>query len=193
MAKKKKQNDSSDKILRYLKKVNPVKKFEFTKIIVAGVMIAYYIGVFYSIRLVEALIYNSPDSAVTAYTAWLTFLGLPVPVVIGFYCWKSKCEYLPKIMTSWIKDTDDPEVKKMIIDSLKTGDINKLNPTNNSLMQVIDSVGNIATDVPVSPYATENLYSGFTPATDTSEYTAESILAGLSNQVNDPNMYDGCK
>jgi len=64
-------------------------KREFTKQIVAAVLLTYFLGV--AIGAVVVL-YKAPDQL----TAYLAFIGAPTATTVGFYCWKAKAENINK-------------------------------------------------------------------------------------------------
>ena len=64
-------------------------KREFTKQIVAAVLLTYFLGV--AIGAVVVL-KTAPDQLF----AYLTFIGAPTATTVGFYCWKAKNENMNK-------------------------------------------------------------------------------------------------
>ncbi|XCH78349.1 MAG: hypothetical protein WHF31_12535 [Candidatus Dehalobacter alkaniphilus] len=64
-------------------------KHEFTKQIVAAVLLTYFLGV--AIGAVVVL-----DKAPDQLAAYLTFIGAPTATTVGFYCWKAKAENVSK-------------------------------------------------------------------------------------------------
>lgn len=64
-------------------------KREFTKQIVAAVLLTYFLGV--AIGAVVVLS-TAPDQLY----AYLTFIGAPTATTVGFYCWKAKNENMNK-------------------------------------------------------------------------------------------------
>lgn len=67
----------------------PGKLLEFSKLILLGVMGAYFFGVWFGAKIVEQ------QHDLLPY--YLTFLGSPVTVAIGFYAWKARGENLIKL------------------------------------------------------------------------------------------------
>lgn len=69
-----------------------MKKPEFSKLILGGVMILYFAGAVFGAVEVERE-HASADSL-------LDYIRTPTMVAIGFYCWKSKAENVLKISDS---------------------------------------------------------------------------------------------
>ena len=65
------------------------KKREFSKQVVAAVLLTYFIGV--AIGAVVVL-QTAPDQLY----AYLTFIGAPTATTVGFYAWKAKNENMNK-------------------------------------------------------------------------------------------------
>lgn len=72
--------------------VQKEKKITFTKIVVALVMITYFVGLIVGVKI--AIIDTSQLGVL------LAFIGTPTGITIGFYCWKSKAENMIKIAKS---------------------------------------------------------------------------------------------
>lgn len=72
------------------------KKSEFTKRIVAAVMVTYFIGLAIGVYVVLRILLDYPDYAVQALVAMFSYIGVPVASAIGFYCWKAKNENINK-------------------------------------------------------------------------------------------------
>lgn len=72
------------------------KKSEFTKQIVAAVMITYFIGLVVGVFVVLRILLDYPEYAVQALVAMFSYIGIPVASTIGFYCWKAKNENINK-------------------------------------------------------------------------------------------------
>lgn len=65
------------------------KKIEFSKLIIALVLLTYFVGVCIGVKI--SLIDTTQLSALLAY------IGTPTATAIGFYCWKAKAENIIKI------------------------------------------------------------------------------------------------
>lgn len=65
------------------------KRFTFTKLVVALVMVTYFVGLYIGVKV--TLIDTSQLGVL------LAFIGAPTGITIGFYCWKSKAENMIKI------------------------------------------------------------------------------------------------
>lgn len=73
-----------------------MKHFEFSKAIVSCVMATYFVGLTVGVFAVLAIRRASPEYAVQALTALLTYIGAPTATAIGFYAWKAKNENIHK-------------------------------------------------------------------------------------------------
>lgn len=91
---------------------------EFSKIVLAGVMIAYGITLAFGLYIVGAK--NNE-----LLPELLVFVGAPTAVAIGFYAWKAKAENILKITKA--QDEKEPEKQETIeflnkiIEKLKEG------------------------------------------------------------------------
>lgn len=65
------------------------RKIEFSKLILALVLLTYFVGVFIGVKV--ALI------DMTQLGVLLAFIGTPTAATIGFYTWKAKAENVIKI------------------------------------------------------------------------------------------------
>lgn len=65
------------------------RKLEFSKIVLALVLLTYFVGVFIGVKI--SLIDISQLGVLLAY------IGTPTAAAIGFYCWKAKAENIVKI------------------------------------------------------------------------------------------------
>lgn len=65
------------------------RKVEFSKLIIALVLLTYFVGVFIGVKI--ALI------DMTQLGVLLAFIGTPTAATIGFYTWKAKAENVIKI------------------------------------------------------------------------------------------------
>lgn len=65
------------------------RKLEFSKIVLALVLLTYFVGVFIGVKV--SLIDISQLGVLLAY------IGTPTAAAIGFYCWKAKAENIVKI------------------------------------------------------------------------------------------------
>lgn len=71
---------------------------EFSKLIVAAVMMMYFWGIYFGAGIVRENCEHLP--------AYLAYIGSPVAVAIGFYAWKARAENVIKLGGS-VKDVDD--------------------------------------------------------------------------------------
>ncbi len=76
------------------------RKLEFSKIVLALVLLTYFVGVFIGVKI--SLI------DITQLGVLLAYIGTPTAAAIGFYCWKAKAENIIKIKR------DNPEETKGI-------------------------------------------------------------------------------
>jgi hypothetical protein len=74
------------------RKAQQEKKVTFTKMVVALVMVTYFIGFYVGVKI--AVIDTTQLGVLLAY------IGTPTGITIGFYCWKSKAENIVKIAKS---------------------------------------------------------------------------------------------
>lgn len=65
------------------------RKLEFSKIVLALVLLTYFVGVVIGVKI--SLIDISQLGVLLAY------IGTPTAAAIGFYCWKAKAENIVKI------------------------------------------------------------------------------------------------
>ncbi len=68
------------------------KQITFTKMVVALVMITYFVGLIVGVKITMI------DTAQLGVL--LAYIGAPTGITIGFYCWKSKAENMIKIAKS---------------------------------------------------------------------------------------------
>lgn len=110
------------------------KRFESTKLIIGAVMLCYFISLIFSMFYIEQLtLLSYPEYATDCFKTWLTFVGVPVPVSIGFYCWKAKGENIPKQYQRMLNDITDPQLKAIFLNSIGNGTISNLDLTKNKL------------------------------------------------------------
>lgn len=76
------------------------KQFEFSKALLLGVMVTYFVGVVVGVWAVMAV-------SVEQLGVLLTYIGSPVVVAIGFYSWKSKAENMIKLKKEHPDETSE--------------------------------------------------------------------------------------
>lgn len=81
--KQKRQDGAQEKTLKTR------RKLEFSKIVLALILLTYFVGVFIGVKV--SLIDISQLGVLLAY------IGTPTAAAIGFYCWKAKAENIVKI------------------------------------------------------------------------------------------------
>lgn len=82
---------------RTRKKQKPKQKIEFSKLIMVGVMLTYFIALIFIMAVIWKLIGINSTSIGTVISAFCTFVGAPISVAIGFYSWKAKNENTVKL------------------------------------------------------------------------------------------------
>ena len=88
--------------------MNTKKKFEFSKLIMVGVMLTYFIALFFVMGTITAMLITSNTQYLSAaITSLCTFVAAPVSVAIGFYSWKAKNENTVKL--SYMTEQDAPQ------------------------------------------------------------------------------------
>ncbi len=75
-----------------------LKKAEFSKLVLALVLMTYFLGVFIG---VYATVLDISQLGVL-----LAYIGTPTTVAIGFYAWKAKAENVVKIKREYSKETE---------------------------------------------------------------------------------------
>lgn len=75
-----------------------MKKIEFSKIVLAAVLLSYFVGLGIGIWAVI--------KEVSLLGILLGYIGSPVVTAIGFYSWKSKAENVIKLKTAYPKETE---------------------------------------------------------------------------------------
>lgn len=78
-------------------KDKPCEKAEFSKIIIAAVLITYFVGVIIGVKVVL--------TDITQLGVLLAYIGTPTAAAIGFYCWKAKAENIMKIKREYPNET----------------------------------------------------------------------------------------
>ncbi len=80
------------------KKKRKEKRFEFSKIILALVMLSYFIGLIFGMIIILKVINTGNVAYIsTSLCGLFSYIGAPVAVAIGFYSNKSKAENIEKI------------------------------------------------------------------------------------------------
>ena len=87
------------------------QKREFSKILLAAVMVTYFGVTVFAIFVVQ----ENPE----LLGELLTFVGAPTAVAIGFYAYKAKCENVVKISRAVSADKKlDSDTKKQIVNGV---------------------------------------------------------------------------
>ena len=83
-----------------------MKKIEFSKLIMASMIVSYFIGLFFGLYVINKLINNELDGISSALTALFSYIGGPVAVAVGFYSNKAKAENVAKINKNTLQCKD---------------------------------------------------------------------------------------
>ena len=74
------------------------KKFEFSKLILALVILSYFVGLGFGMYIIFKVLKTGEVAYIaTSLCGLFSFIGAPVAVAIGFYSNKSKAENIEKI------------------------------------------------------------------------------------------------
>lgn len=73
-----------------------MKKIEFSKIVMASMIISYFIGLFFGLHIIERLIDQGWDGT-SALATLFSYIGAPTAIAGGFYSTKAKAENVAKI------------------------------------------------------------------------------------------------
>ena len=85
-----------------------MKKFEFSKIILALVILSYFIGLGSGMTIISKMIQSGTMTYIaTALCGLFSYIGAPVAVAIGFYSNKAKAENIEKIK---VHESMDPPI-----------------------------------------------------------------------------------
>lgn len=76
-----------------------MKKIEFSKIVLASVLLSYFVGLMVGIWAVIV--------DVGLLGILLGYIGGPVVTALGFYSWKSKAENVIKLRANYPKEAND--------------------------------------------------------------------------------------
>lgn len=80
------------------------KKFEFSKIILALVILSYFIGLGFGMLIIWKVLCDGNVAYIsTALCGLFSYIGAPVAVAIGFYSNKAKAENVEKIKSNEVK------------------------------------------------------------------------------------------
>lgn len=76
------------------------KKFEFSKLVMAGMMTTYFIGLAFGIWAIFKLFAYNPETIYMALGGLFTYVAAPVSIAAAFYSNKAKAENLLKIQNA---------------------------------------------------------------------------------------------
>jgi uncharacterized ion transporter superfamily protein YfcC len=79
-----------------MKKDKTKHKFEFSKIVIALLMLTYFVILILGIFVVMKILDKYPDYSVQALTALFSYVGAPISIVTPFYLNKAKWENIHK-------------------------------------------------------------------------------------------------
>lgn len=117
------------------------RTFEFTKIVIAGVLILYYLTALFSFALILIMMSKGEYMySIDGYKAMLAFIEIPIPIAIGFYCWKARGENIPKQYQRMLNDITDPQLKAIFLSSIANGNLGNLDLTKNKMGKQYDAM-----------------------------------------------------
>ena len=73
-----------------------MKKIEFSKLIMASMIISYFIGLLFGLHIIEELLEKGWDTS-SALATLFSYIGAPTAIAVGFYSTKAKAENVAKI------------------------------------------------------------------------------------------------
>lgn len=118
----------------YKEKSNQCNKIEFTKLVIGGIMIIYFlVCVFGSVLVLMMYFSESYEYSTDCLKALFTFAEIPIPIAIGFYCWKARGENIPKQYQRMLDDIKDPELKTIFLSSIAGGNLANMDLTKNRI------------------------------------------------------------
>ena len=160
---------------------NNINRFEWSKLIIAGVMLFYFIvivfGMYYILLLTSK---NYPEYGTDCFKTLITLVGIPVPVGMAFYYWKAKGENIPKQYQRMLSDIEDPQLKAIFLNSIGNGN---LDLTKNKLGTLYNNIGD--PDNGISP-----IINDITTSTNIPVTTEDTIISEdeISDVLMDDNM-----
>ena len=103
----------------HYKEKSSSSKIEFTKLVIGGIMIIYFLVCAFGAALVLMMYFSERyDYATDCLKALFTFAEIPIPIAIGFYCWKARGENIPKQYQRMLDDIKDPQLKTIFLSSI---------------------------------------------------------------------------
>ena len=79
------------------KTIQSKRKIEFSKWIILGVMLTYFIGLIFGVYIIAMLLRIDTTYVYAALGSLFAYIAAPVSVAIGFYNYKAKAENVAKI------------------------------------------------------------------------------------------------
>lgn len=107
-----------------------MKKITFTKLVVAAVMVLYFIGAGIGVWVV-AVCHEYIGEL-------LVYIGAPTATAIGFYCWKAKAENEIKIRKALTKQQAALSKNMQELDCEKQTEIENINMKVDDILSEID-------------------------------------------------------
>ena len=87
------------------KKKKKRNNFEFSKIILAFIIISYFIGLIFGMMVIWKMINNGDSIYIsTSLCGLFSYIAAPVAIAIGFYCNKAKAENIEKIKGNTVQN-----------------------------------------------------------------------------------------
>lgn len=94
------------------------KKFEFSKWIILGVMLTYFIGLFFGAFIISMLLRTDTTYVYAALGSFFAYIAAPVSVAIGFYNYKAKSENVAKINNNTNNNNIEPIISDTTIQNV---------------------------------------------------------------------------
>lgn len=118
----------------YKEKANNPNKIEFTKLVIGGIMIIYFLVCAFGALLVLMMYFREKyEYSTDCLKALFTFAEIPIPIAIGFYCWKARGENIPKQYQRMLDDIKDPQLKTIFLSSIACGNLANMDLTKNKM------------------------------------------------------------
>lgn len=149
----------------YKEKSTQSNKIEFTKLVIGGIMIIYFlVCTFGSILVLMMYFRESYEYSTDCLKALFTFAEIPIPIAIGFYCWKARGENIPKQYQRMLDDIKDPELKTIFLSSIAGGNLANMDLTKNRMGKqynemVVNEEENVLNQCKSGVYEATNLVS----------------------------------
>ena len=77
---------------------------QMSKFQLFSVLMTYFFAVIFGAFEIHSIILLYPEYAVSALIAYFSFIGAPVGISIGFYCWRAKNDHAATTGTTVIEE-----------------------------------------------------------------------------------------